>query len=133
MLQARFAGPHDAPVPSWMLSDGTLRIMALSLLTLGALPGVPVLYLIEEVDNGLHPLAMHALYEALTSPPDGVQVLCSTHSPVMLSHARLDQLLLFRCSGGGTARVCVGSEDEELVAWTQRAALADLFARGVLS
>ena len=107
--------------------------MALSLLTAGRTPGQSLLYLIEEIRNGLHPLAMQAVYQAISSPMDGVQVFCSTHSPVFLGQGTLDEILLFRRTEQGTARVCQGREDAELVSWTQRASFWWICWPGVLS
>ncbi|MBN2195046.1 MAG: ATP-binding protein [Polyangiaceae bacterium] len=70
VLFAQFAGTHAEPVPSWLLSDGTLRLLALSLLSYGAMDPAGVV-LIEEPENGLHPLAMQAVYGALSQPPEG--------------------------------------------------------------
>jgi len=42
-------------VPSWVLSDGTLRLLAL---TLVAYLGQPAIYMIEEPENGIHPQAV---------------------------------------------------------------------------
>lgn len=133
VLRAHFAGAHADPVPSWLLSDGTLRMMALSLLSYAAVPDATGVYLIEEPENGLHPLAVQTVYEALSTPPDGVQMLCASHSPVMLSHAKLDQVLVFRRTPEGSAIVRHGREVPELVDWADRNNLADLFAAGVLA
>src|SRR5690606_20252938 len=67
-------------VPAWRLSDGTLRILALTLL--GYLDE-DSLVLVEEPENGIHPRAVEAVYEALGSAPR-TQVLVATHSPVLL-------------------------------------------------
>jgi AAA domain, putative AbiEii toxin, Type IV TA system len=132
VLRARFEGSREAPVPSWLLSDGTLRLMALTLVSYAALPGRPALVMIEEPENGLHPLAIQAAYDALAHPPDGVQVLCATHSPIFIAHAQLDDALVFRRAADGTAIVRGGREVPELASW-RGGNLADLFVTGVLS
>ena len=113
-----------------MLSDGTLRMMALSLLSYAAEPDASGVFLIEEPENGLHPLAIQTVYQALAAPPDGVQMLCASHSPVMLSHSTLEQVLVFRRTVEGSAIVRHGREVPELVDWTARDNLADLFEVG---
>ena len=50
-------------VPSWMTSDGTLRFLALTLLPY--LPSSDDVYLLEEPENGVHPLALDAVYDSL--------------------------------------------------------------------
>ncbi len=133
VLQATFSGAHDSPVPSWLLSDGTLRLMALTLLSFAATEESHDVYLIEEPENGLHPLAMQAAYDALSSPVGSVQVLCATHSPVFLAQARLEEALVFRRAPQGYSIVRRGTEVPELRDWSGSRNLADLFATGVLS
>lgn len=133
VLQAQFLGMHTEPVPSWMLSDGTLRLMALTLLSYAALPEVPEIYLIEEPENGLHPLAVQGAFEVLGDPPQNMQIFCATHSPVFLAHVQLDEALVFRRSPEGFAIVRHGGEVPELEKWSGQHNLSDLLATGVLS
>jgi predicted ATPase len=133
VLQARFRGQHHEPVPSWMVSDGTLRLMALTLLSYAATEDDLDIYLIEEPENGLHPLAIQVAFEALSKPPSGSQILCATHSPIFLAHASLDQALVFRRSKEGYAIVRRGPEIPELQEWVGRVSLPDLFVTGVLA
>jgi predicted ATPase len=130
VLRARFDG-RDTEVPSWLLSDGTLRLMALTLLAYSA-PERPSLYLVEEPENGLHPLAMQAVYDALAQPAEQAQILVATHSPIFMAQVRLDQTLVFRRQADGSARVERGSNIPELVAWQGNTNLSDVFAAGVL-
>jgi hypothetical protein len=132
-VRAVFKGGHRQPVPSWMLSDGTLRLMALTLLSYSATQDDVDIYLIEEPENGLHPLAIQAVYEALSTPQPHSQVLCATHSPVFLAQASLDQALVFRRSPEGYAVIRRGAEIQELEEWTGRISLPDLFVTGVLA
>ncbi len=62
-------------VPSWHLSDGTLRLLALTLLAYVESPGK--IYLIEEPENGVHPRAVEAVYKSLTSIYDGQASRCN--------------------------------------------------------
>ena len=62
--------------PSWLVSDGTLR---LTVLTLPAyLADFRGIYLIEEPENGVHPGAVATVYDSLSSVYDA-QVLLATH------------------------------------------------------
>lgn len=65
-------------------SDGTLRFLGLLLALLTAEPGATLL--LEEVENGLHPAGVHLLVELLerVTRENGVQVIATTHSPVVL-------------------------------------------------
>lgn len=133
VLEAVFSGLHEQPVPSWLLSDGTLRLMALTLISYAAEPLRSEIYLIEEPENGLHPLAIHAAFEALSNPPNGMQILCATHSPIFLAQMHLRDVLVFRRSQQGFSIVRHGSEVPELRDWSGRSNLSELFATGVLS
>ena len=64
-------------VTSSGLSDGTLRILALTILPYLAKP--PAVLVTEEPENGVHPRAIEAILQALTSLYDS-QVWISTHS-----------------------------------------------------
>jgi predicted ATPase len=114
-------------VPAWRLSDGTLRILALTLL--GYLEADAV-YLIEEPENGVHPQAVEAVYEALSTSRTA-QFLVATHSPVFLGIARPDQLLCVR-SDGHQSFVVSGTDHPNLSGWDRRVDLSTLFAAGVL-
>ncbi len=133
ILQATFSGDHPEPVPSWFLSDGTLRLMALTLLSYLGPTNAGDIYLIEEPENGLHPLAVQTAYESLARPPGDTQLFFATHSPVFLAHVDLHDVLVFRRSSDGAAIVRHGSEVPELETWQGRANIAELFASGVLS
>src|SRR5205807_6568994 len=85
-------------VPSWMASDGTLRLLALTILAY--LPQFDGVYLIEEPENGIHPIAVETLYQSLSSVYDA-QILLATHSPVILSLAEADKVLCFKKTASG--------------------------------
>lgn len=89
--------------PSWLASDGTLRLLALTLLAY--VPEQSGTYLIEEPENGIHPRAVETVYQSLSSVYDA-QVLLATHSPVVLGPVDLDQVLCFaRDADGATGLV----------------------------
>ena len=69
-------------VPSWMASDGTMRLLALTLLAY--LPVNREIYLLEEPENGVHPLALEGIRDSVSSAYDA-QILVATHSPTLLA------------------------------------------------
>jgi predicted ATPase len=117
-------------VPSWMASDGTLRLLALTLPAY--LDGLRGIYLIEEPENGIHPRAIETMYESLSSVYDA-QILMATHSPVILSVAQADNVLCFAKNEEGATDVVVGSKHPRLADWNGQVDLGTLFASGVLS
>lgn len=116
-------------VPSWMASDGTMRLLALTLL---AYVGVEEkLFLVEEPENGIHPQAVETVYQSLSSAYE-CQILCATHSPVILSLAEPKTVLCFAKTQEGATDVVRGDEHPNLRDWKRGADLGTLFATGVL-
>jgi predicted ATPase len=126
-LILRYAGGLD--VPSWMASDGTLRLMALTLPAY--LPGLTGVYLIEEPENGLHPRAVETMFQSLSSVYNA-QILLATHSPVILSLVDPANVLCFAKTAEGATDIVNGKEHPALREWRGEVNLSDLFAGGVL-
>lgn len=116
-------------VPSSGLSDGTLRILTLTLLPY--LSKQPAILVTEEPENGIHPRAIEAVLQSLSSMYDS-QVWVSSHSPVVLARAKLEQLLCARISGDGGVEMVPGTEHPRLQEWRGGIDLGSLFAAGVL-
>ena len=119
----------EHPVPSWLLSDGTLRLLALTLLAY--LPHHQKVYLIEEVENGIHPRAIKAVFQSLSSVYDG-QVLLATHSPLIVGLTKQEQVLCFAKNPSGATSIVRGSEPPKLKDWRGQVDLGTLYAAGVL-
>jgi hypothetical protein len=116
-------------VPSWMASDGTLRLMALTLPAyLDTLRGV---FLIEEPENGIHPRAVETMYQSLSSVYKS-QILLATHSPVILSTANPRDVLCFAKTEEGATDIVSGAMHPKLHDWRGQQNLGTLFAAGVL-
>ncbi len=116
-------------VPSWMVSDGTLRVLALTLLAY--VPHIQGCFLIEEPENGVHPQAIETIYQSLTSVYDA-QVLMATHSPVLLSIAKAENLLCFAKTPSGETDTTRGDRHPLLRDWRGGTDLGTLFASGIL-
>jgi predicted ATPase len=120
---------NGVEVPSWMLSDGTLRLMALTLFAYA--PGSRGIYLIEEPENGIHPTGIEAVFQSLSSVYDN-QVLIATHSPIILGLTRPEQILCFSKDSQGATEMLRGDQHPVLKEWKGEVSLSDLFAAGVL-
>ncbi len=116
-------------VPSWLLSDGTLRMMALTLIAYA--PSPPSLLLVEEPENGIHPRAVETVMQSLSSVYDA-QVFCATHSPLVLSVVEAKDLLCFAKTREGAVDVVSGDRHPALKRWKAALHLGDLLAMGVL-
>ena len=120
---------NGLPVPAWMLSDGTLRLLALTLIAY--LPHQDRLFLIEEPENGVHPRAIEAVYKALSSVYEG-QVFLATHSTLFMAMAEPRHLLVFGKAPSGATDVVRGPDHPALQEWRNEVPLETLFAAGVL-
>lgn len=114
--------------PSWVLSDGTLRMLALTLPAF--LPDEPALYMVEEPENGVHPKALEIILRSLSSIP-GAQMLLATHSPFVVQQCGIEPLLCFTRDESG-AHITPGSEHPMLKSWEGFPDLGIVFAAGVL-
>lgn len=117
-----------AKAPSWAVSDGTLRLLALTLLAY--LPNRNEIYLLEEPENGIHPMAVDCIYQSLSSIYDS-QVLFATHSPVVLKMARPEEILCFAKNEEGATDIVRGNEHPLLRGWQKSFDVELLFATGV--
>ena len=89
-LMVRNNAGHE--VPSWSVSDGTLRLMAQTLPLYARSP--EAICLIEEPEAGVHPAAMQEVLDAL-QPAGHRQVLVATQSPEILADADPKTVLCF--------------------------------------
>lgn len=116
-------------IPSWLLSDGTLRLLAQTLIPY--LPEKGRIYMIEEPENGLHPLAIESIFQSLSSVYDN-QILLATHSPAILRLAEPKDILCFSKTESGAVDIVRGTDHPKLRDWRKDVDLATLHASGVL-
>jgi energy-coupling factor transporter ATP-binding protein EcfA2 len=115
--------------PSWTVSDGTLRLLALTLVPYLDIPDR--IFLVEEPENGIHPQAVETVFQALSNTDD-CQILCATHSPVFLSLAVPAQILCFARTGEGATDIVRGDQHPRLAQWKRESDLGTIFAAGLL-
>lgn len=126
-LMLRYSGGLE--VPSWMASDGTLRLLALTLPAY--LPDFRGTYLIEEPENGIHPSAVETVVQSLSSVYEA-QILLASHSPVVLSTVDVQNVLCFAKTAEGATDIVPGNLHPNLRNWHGEESLGVLFAAGVL-
>lgn len=128
-LLIRYEG--GAEVPSWLASDGTLRLLALTIPAY--LPEIDGVFLIEEPENGIHPRAIETVLQSLSSIYDG-QVLLATHSPVALNMLDPKDVLCFAKDSTGATDIVAGNLHPALKTWKKgEPDFGVLFAAGILS
>jgi predicted ATPase len=99
----------ENPIPASDISDGTLRILAF--LTTLYQENTPSIICFEEIENGVHPWLLHKMMELLkivstegvTGKP--VQVLITTHSPVLLNYVEPHQVRAVELDNEGKTQV----------------------------
>jgi predicted ATPase len=122
---------NGARVPSWLVSDGTLRLLALTIPAY--LKDMAGIFLIEEPENGIHPKAIETVLQSLSSIYGG-QVLIATHSPVALNMLPPNQVLCFAKDELGATDIVNGGNHPALRNWKRgQPDLGVLFAAGILS
>jgi predicted ATPase len=122
---------NGAKVPSWLVSDGTLRLLALTIPAY--LPTLSGTFLIEEPENGIHPRAIETVVQSLSSMYAG-QVLLATHSAIALNMIEPRDVLCFAKDASGATDIVSGDEHPALRDWKSgEPDLGVLFASGILS
>jgi predicted ATPase len=120
-------------IPGWLLSTGTLRLVAL--LALLRHPNPPPVMVIEEIENGLDLRTVCLLVEEIRNAiEDGkTQIIATSHSPYFLDLLSLSQLVLVERGGDhGEPIFTRPANQQELAAWAERFAPGELYTMGKL-
>lgn len=119
-------------VPGWLLSTGTLRILAL--LALLRHPEPPPLIIIEEMENGLDPSSVNLIVNELREATESgkTQIILTTHSPYLLDQLLLDHIILVERVEGQPIFRRPGN-DAQLQQWAERFGPGRLYITSRLS
>ncbi len=117
-------------IPAFLLSDGTVGIVALIL----------ILYFdtkqplsLEEPDRHLHPQLIEKLVYSLNEASAKKQIIVTTHNPELVKHASLEQLLLISRGRDGFSDVTRPVEQETVqVFMANEIGIDDLFVNNLL-
>jgi predicted ATPase len=126
-LTLKFAGGLECP--TYLLSDGTLRMLALTLPAF--LPGPSRLYMVEEPENGVHPHALEIIVKALRAIP-GAQVFVATHSPIVVQLVEVDSLLCFSRNPQTGVKIVSGKTHPAFKDWDGTPDLGSIFISRIL-
>ena len=123
----------DFKVPGWLLSTGTLRVLAL--LAVLRHPTPPPLIVIEEIENGLDPRTIHLIVEeirnAVTSGRS--QIIITTHSPYLLDLLTISQIVMVERDSQGQPLFTRPADQKSLQEWTEQFSIGKLYTMGQLN
>ena len=134
-LQETFGGSPTSYDAS-LLSDGTLRVLAIAAAMLSAQEGS--LVVIEEIDNGVHPSRARHLLDSIRSIAERrkLRVLLSTHNPAMLDAlpdvAIPDVVFCYRDPESGTSKLVRMNEIPDVPELLVQGPLGHLMTSGAL-
>ncbi len=112
------------PLASWLLSTGTLRILAMLALFNGK--EVPPVTFIEEIENGLDPRTLNLLVAEIRGILGEHQVITTTHSPYFLDLVDLRHLIVAERNQGQT-EYFRPADNEKLKAWKNEFSAGQLY------
>ena len=123
-LQAR---EQEYELPGWLLSTGSLRILAL--LALLRSPHPPTLIAIDEIENGIDARTIHLLLEEIRAATRSgrTQVIATTHSPYLLDQLGLEDIVLVERINGGEPQFWRPASDEHVQSWAKNFAPGQLY------
>ena len=123
----------DEKIPGWLLSQGTLRILAL--LGLFRHPRPPSVIIIEEIENGLDPRTIHMVVDEIRSfvQSGKGQVIATTHSPYLLDLLSLSQIIVVERDEQGSPIFTRPADNKELAEWVEKFAPGKLYTMGNLT
>ena len=120
-------------VPGWLLSTGTLRMLAL--LALLRHPNPPPLIVVEEIENGLDPRSVHLIVEEIRNAvlAGTTQVIVTTHSPYLLDLLTLEHLVVVERDTKGHPHFFRPADQANLQRWAEKFAPGKLYTMGNLT
>lgn len=123
----------DFKIPGWLLSTGTLRILAL--LAILRHPSPPSLIVIEEIENGLDPRTVNLVVDEINNlvQQGRSQVIITTHSPYLLDLIPLSSVVFVEKVDTGDTVFSRPADEKDKQEWAKRFATGQLFTMGRLS
>ena len=118
-------------VPGWLLSTGTLRVLAL--LAVLRHPKPPPLLFVEEIENGLDPRTIRMIMEEIdyATQSGRTQVVCTTHSPYLLNQVNVESVIVVERDKQNDPKFHRYSE-ADLGEWATAYRTGDLYLKGQL-
>jgi predicted ATPase len=113
-----------------VLSDGTLRFIAIAALLLQPPDDLPPVLVIDEPELGLHPYAVTMLASLLRRASHHCQIIVATQSPGLLDHFEPEDVIVVDRVNGATE--FHRHSPEQLSEWLEEYTLSELWYKNVL-
>lgn len=122
---------QDFKLPGWVLSTGTLKILAL--LAVFRHPDPSPLIVIEELENGLDPRTINLVVNEIRSFINSTnsQVIVTTHSPYLLDLLHLSQIVFVERENDRVA-FKRPYDDKELKKWSKDYTPGELYEKDLI-
>jgi predicted ATPase len=125
---------HDksTPLPGWLLSSGTLRILAL--LSVFDSPQRPSVLFVDEIENGLDPRTIGLLLNEIRNETTtgGMQVVITTHSPYLLDQLPIESIITTE-KEVDFCKYHIPATEERLKVWIEKFTPGRLYITGKFS
>lgn len=117
--------------PSYMLSDGTVNILAV-IVALYFQDDNAVIVL-EEPERNIHPKLLSTLVSILSDVSNKKQIFVTTHNPFIIKEANLDDIYLVSRDENGISNITKPIYDERIKTFLENdLGIEDLFVDGIL-
>nr|WP_309594520.1 ATP-binding protein [Moraxella osloensis] len=126
--------PKEFPMD--LLSDGTLKVLAIATALLSVSTGSTLV--IEEIDNSIHPSRAHDILSLMRQYAEerGLKLLLSTHNPALMDaipdEALADVVFCYRDPQQGDSRLVRLGDLDDYVGLVVQGSLGDLVKRGIV-
>ena len=126
--------PKEFPMD--LLSDGTLKVLAIATALLSVSTGSTLV--IEEFDNSIHPSRAHDILSLMRQYAEerGLKLLLSTHNPALMDaipdEALADVVFCYRDPQQGDSRLVRLGDLDDYVGLVVQGSLGDLVKRGIV-
>jgi predicted ATPase len=118
-------GPH-------LLSDGSLRFMALATLLLQPSVTLPKVIVLDEPELGLHPAAIASLAGMIREASMKSQIIVATQSPRLVDEFNIDEIVIVERDEAKDRSLFKRLDEKDLSEWLERYSLSDLWEKNVL-
>lgn len=123
---------QQTPIPGWLFSSGTLRMLAI--LSVMESPHPPTVLFIDEVENGLDPRTIGLLINEFQKhyAAKQMQIVVTTHSPYLLDLVPLESMIVSEKTSGGTF-FHLPKDEQSLALWRDKFSPGKLYTMGKLT